>query len=480
MKRCIYFFLTIVLLFGMMQTSITAFAGEPPVSYTIVFNSNGGTGTMKSVSVKYDTKKKLPANTFKKTGYSFKNWNTKKDGSGKAYSNSASVKNIATKKTNKVTLYAQWSLKKGYYKITYKLNGGKNNSKNPAAYTKSQTVKLQNPTKTGYVFKGWYSDSKLTKKVTTIKQGSKGSKTFYAKWAVAKYTIAFNANGGKGTTKSVPATYNKTVKLTSNGFKRTGYSFNGWNTKKDGSGKKYANKASVKNLTSTNGKTVTLYAQWKQNITDQKELAEAINILRRTCEPARKWHNREYVSYCTRNVNGEDCMLWSCSTKNAILNCITAYSGTSPNKVLAYSYSDHSSPILSLLNSNGELWSGFSSQIYNGTYDFAKDPGKIKIKWRAYDDKTTKAEMEAMMNQKISDDVYKAVCSKYSFYTDFSRGNNVIIIYGKNAKGILVAKYAGYLMNYASDSTTYNFVCVNPANKDQYGKSMSGSIYYKE
>jgi uncharacterized repeat protein (TIGR02543 family) len=58
--------------------------------------------------------------------------------------------------------------------------------------------------------------------------------------------------------------YGVSKALTANAFTRTGYTFAGWNTKADGSGTKYDDKASVKNLSSTNGATVTLYAQWKE------------------------------------------------------------------------------------------------------------------------------------------------------------------------------------------------------------------------
>ena len=75
--------------------------------------------------------------------------------------------------------------------------------------------------------------------------------------------ITFNANGGKGSMKTLSATYDKYVKLTDNAFKRTGYKFSGWAKSKSGK-VAYKNKAKVKNLTATNGKTVTLYAVWKK------------------------------------------------------------------------------------------------------------------------------------------------------------------------------------------------------------------------
>ena len=77
------------------------------------------------------------------------------------------------------------------------------------------------------------------------------------------YTVKYDGNGNTGgSTASSSHTYNTSKALTSNGFTKIGYSFNGWNTKADGSGTSYSDEASVKNLTSTNGATVTLYAQW--------------------------------------------------------------------------------------------------------------------------------------------------------------------------------------------------------------------------
>ena len=123
----------------------------------------------------------LTANAYKKKGYSFAGWNTKKDGSGKTYKNKAEVKNLTSKSGGTVTLYAQW--KKTKYTITYNLNSGKNNSSNPSYYTMTtKTIKLKKPTRKGYQFVGWYSDKKCTKKVTQIKKGSTGNKTLYAKW----------------------------------------------------------------------------------------------------------------------------------------------------------------------------------------------------------------------------------------------------------------------------------------------------------
>lgn len=79
------------------------------------------------------------------------------------------------------------------------------------------------------------------------------------------YNIVFDKNGGTdGETKSMTnIPYNEEVVLTGNGFIKSGYSFNGWNTKPDGTGTSYVNNATVSRLSSINGDTITLYAMWK-------------------------------------------------------------------------------------------------------------------------------------------------------------------------------------------------------------------------
>lgn len=153
------------------------------------------------------------------------------------------------------------------YKICYVMNGGTNNAGNPASYSiTSKTITLKAPTRKGYTFGGWYSDSKFKKRVKTIAYGSAENKTLYAKWTANTYTIKFNKNGGKTGTvaKMSSCEYGKSYKLRANKFKRSGYKFVGWNTKSNGKGKTYKNNASIKNLVWKKWGSITLYAQWKK------------------------------------------------------------------------------------------------------------------------------------------------------------------------------------------------------------------------
>ncbi|SFB84057.1 InlB B-repeat-containing protein [Butyrivibrio sp. YAB3001] len=245
----------------------TVYAKWTANKYTVVFDGNGATsGSMADMKgCKYNKTYTLTANAYKKNGYKFSGWNTKADGSGKSFANKAEIKNLSAKNGATVKLYAMWKMAK--YTITYELAGGTNNSKNPSEYTiETETIKLQKPSRKGYNFAGWYTDSKYSKKVTELKKGSKGNKTFYAKWTANKYTVSFAGNGAKtGSLDSLSnCKYGKTYTLPISTFTRSGYKFTGWNTKADGSGKQYADGAKIKNLSAKNGATVTLYACWEK------------------------------------------------------------------------------------------------------------------------------------------------------------------------------------------------------------------------
>ena len=228
-----------------------------PYLYTIKFDGNGAAkGKMSEKACAAGQKEKLSKNKFEKKGYTFAGWNTQPDGKGTFYEENAYVKNLTKKADEVVTLYAQW--KAAQYQITYNLNGGKNNKKNPKTYKiTSKTIKLSNPSKKGYVFKGWYCDKKCTKKGTSIKKGSTGKVTLYAKWAKEKYTITYKLNGGKNNKKN-PKIYTITSKMIKLAAPtRKGYVFKGW----------YRDKKCTRKVTSikkgSTGK-ITLYAKWKK------------------------------------------------------------------------------------------------------------------------------------------------------------------------------------------------------------------------
>ena len=120
-------------------------------------------------------------------------------------------------------------------------------------------------TKNGYSFKSWNTKAEGTG--SNYKDGQsisvKKDTTLYATWTPNKYYIVFDGNGNtSGSTVKKTCYYEKDCVLSENYFVRKGYDFVGWNTKADGTGQSYVNKATVKSLTATNEETITLYAQW--------------------------------------------------------------------------------------------------------------------------------------------------------------------------------------------------------------------------
>ena len=153
------------------------------------------------------------------------------------------------------------------YTITYNKNNG-SGTLSPTSqykmYGTNITLGTNNLTRTGYTPNGWNTNASGTG--THYNNGASysgnGNVTLYAQWTANTYYVKFNGNGStSGSMSNQKFTYDKAQNLTANAFSKTGYSFAGWATSASGS-VVYADKASVKNLTSTNGATVNLYAKW--------------------------------------------------------------------------------------------------------------------------------------------------------------------------------------------------------------------------
>ena len=245
----------------------TVYAKWAIKTYTVKFYPNGGKGKAYTQKCNVTKTYNLTANKFSRKGYTFIGWNTKANGTGTTYTNKQQIKDLTTSNGKTISLYAQW--RKNNYNIYYSgLPAGSTNP-NPKTFSVTSTVKFKNPSVPGYSFKGWYSNSKKTKKITTIYKGSTGSRTIYAKVVANKYNVSFNANGGTGKMAQKKAiSYASSFTLPKNAFKRDGYAFVCWNTKADGSGAPYYDAAQVSKLTTKNGGTVTLYAQWEKIAAD--------------------------------------------------------------------------------------------------------------------------------------------------------------------------------------------------------------------
>jgi uncharacterized repeat protein (TIGR02543 family) len=240
----------------------TLYAKWKPTTYQITFDANGGSGTMEGLRVKYDATAALPANAFTRTGYRFAGWAATKAGPV-AYKDKAAVRNLRAD-GGTVTLCAKWS--PTTYGIAFDANGG--NGTMAVQYIKYGTTANLSANafrRPGCVFAGWaktktgavaYKDRGAVRNL----RADGGTMTLYARWKVATYKIAFDANGGEGEMAPQSVKYGVTANLRSNAFTRMGYAFAGWAKTKTG-GIAYTNAATVRNLRTDDG-TTTLYARW--------------------------------------------------------------------------------------------------------------------------------------------------------------------------------------------------------------------------
>ncbi len=154
------------------------------------------------------------------------------------------------------------------YTVTYNANGGTGAPSNQTKkYDTTLILSSKKPTKTGYLFTKWTSEPNGNgyQFAPGANYNYNQNMTLYAQYTPIQYTVKYNANGGTGTMANSTHTYDASKALTANGFTRTGYTFLGWSTSASATTATYKDKQSVKNLTSTNGGTVTLYAVWQKN-----------------------------------------------------------------------------------------------------------------------------------------------------------------------------------------------------------------------
>ena len=220
-------------------------AGEALV---VTFHANNGTEDTATQKI-FGGKGTLKANTFTCEGKIFAGWATSADGAV-AYEDGAAI----TTETN-LDLYAVWS---DAYTVTLR-NGDTDTTVLVPQNSAIGSRIPADPTKKGYTFEGWFNGEEKLTAETVIS----GDVIYTAQWSPITYTIAFSGGeGGQGAMDSIPATYDQEVTLPKNTFTRPGYYFNGWSASSGASSGSYADEKPVKNLTTKQGETVTLYAAW--------------------------------------------------------------------------------------------------------------------------------------------------------------------------------------------------------------------------
>ncbi len=227
----------------------------------ITFNANNRSDKTIIQYVNPNEDINLEPNKFSYDNYPFGCWNTKEDGTGDSYKDKATI-NIK----GDLVLYARWIEKS--YEVTFNVNNGswEDGTKDEKAITvfkyvgdkelKLNASDIPTPANPDTGYKGsWDTDPNTVNVLTENKT------TYTYTFEPIEYTVEYDSNGGVGTMDDQDRTYDDKAPLTTNTFTFEGKTFNGWNTADDGSGTHFKDEE-VNNLSSTDGDTVTLYAQW--------------------------------------------------------------------------------------------------------------------------------------------------------------------------------------------------------------------------
>lgn len=218
--------------------------------YKVSFDANGGTCSTSNKKVAGESKYgDLP--TPARNNYTFAGWYTAKSGGNEI------TKTTKVTATTNHTLYAHWTVNK--YTVTFKLTGGACDTTSKSVTYNSTYGELPKPTRTGYVFKGWFTaESGGTQITKDSKVTITANQTLYAQWTLNSYTVTLDANGGTVSNDSVTVTYSKGYGTLPKPT-RDGYTFLGWFTAADGGTEVTAS------TTVTTNKDHTLYAHWQKN-----------------------------------------------------------------------------------------------------------------------------------------------------------------------------------------------------------------------
>ena len=274
-------------------------------SFTYTVNNQGSTSTINRTGVQALSN---PLGNPTKTGYTFTGWKVTSSNTtggtnwmnGNTYTAAQlntylSNGNFYTSLFGNVTFTAQFT--PNTIKLTLNKNGGSGGTDyvwykyNTATYYSNSSLSttisaITKPTRAGYTFKGYQGDgtsggnngenyiaysNPIIEFASDLHYDIYKDATLKAVWEVNNYKVTYDANGGVGSMNSNTATYDANFITTKNGFSRTGYTFNGWNEKSDGTGTAWNLDSSGvyeanKYWKWTYAKNITLYAQWKANI----------------------------------------------------------------------------------------------------------------------------------------------------------------------------------------------------------------------
>ena len=278
-----------------------------------------------------------------KTGYTFDGWYTDSKLTTKAVAGASISANT--------TLYAKWTENTpATYTVTYNTNGG--NTIDNVANVTALPSKLPTPTKTGYTFDGWYTDSKLITKAVAGASISANT-TLYAKWTEntpATYKVTFNSKGGSDVASSTVNSGSRVSKPTNP--TRDGYTFLGWSTEETSS--------TYYDFDTAVTSSFTLYAQWEKKVetgvSDTSDIAVAVEGLNDAIDTSDLTANQ----YVTSEIEVKNEAVSDVST--TVSNKVSEVKGTDSSITVNYLTIDISK-IITTVNANGSTTDGTKTAV---------------------------------------------------------------------------------------------------------------------
>ncbi|MBB3156252.1 putative repeat protein (TIGR02543 family), partial [Paenibacillus endophyticus] len=220
-------------------------------TYTVTFDSQGGSAVADSAGVSAGAKIAAPANPTK-AGFTFVGWYKEAAGSTEWQFGMDTV-------TSNVTLYAKWTANPTYT-VTFDSQGGSAVADSAGVSAGAKITAPANPTKAGFTFEGWYKEAAGTTEWQFGTDTVTSNVTLYAKWtANPTYTVTFDSQGGSAVADSTGVSAGAKITAPANPTK-AGFTFEGWY-------KEAAGTTEWQFGTDTVTSNVTLYAKWTANPT---------------------------------------------------------------------------------------------------------------------------------------------------------------------------------------------------------------------
>ena len=398
--------------------------------YKLIYKPQGGTPCDPGVVIKNQREEWGPLCVTTKEGTVFKEWNTKKNGTGSTITEHTLVG------STDVNAYAIWT---EIYNLTYSEEGG--TACSPKTIERKEGEKwgtLCTTSKTGYVFKGW-----------TTKKGGEGSKitnntyaeknlTVYAHWNPL-YTLTYDSNGG--------STCNPASKTVEKGESwgalctptRTGYTFDGWNTKKDGTGNKITSSSEVTG-------NITVYAKWTQNKYTLKYNSNGGT----TCNPSSitRIENEAWGTLCEPTRTGYTFAGWKNGT-----TAVTSSSKATENITVTAQWTQNTYTLT--YNSNGGTTCNPASitRVENAAWGTLCEPTRIGYRFAGWKNGTTIVTSSSTATANITvtaqwTQLHTLPIFTYTGSYQLVEDNDTIIASGTNNKVTIPSSYSTYTGNW--------------------------------